>query len=329
MSFDSPRTQPPLPTLEEVCRLVAKAFPGRSVSSFEALTGGLCNTNLKVDFESDEEPVVLRLHQRRPAACQKEVELLRLVRKTVPVPEVFYAEPEAIDGARPFALLEYVPGITFQTLKRTQNVAAIEQASYSAGKTLAAIGQYEFPKPGRIVDGLQVGAPYVEGPEPIRQFVDMCLASDVFQRRTGPVLARRLHEFILWWTLRLPKLDQSCLVHSDYGSRNILVREVRRTWSVVAVLDWEFAFSGSPLLDVGNFLRYEPRARPLREPHFSRGFIECGGKLPENWWHVARVIDLTALCDLLTRDELPDEIENEVLDLVMATLEDRDPAVQE
>jgi hypothetical protein len=48
------------------------------------------------------------------------------------------------------------------------------------------------------------------------------------------------------------------------------------------VLDWEFAFLGSPLLDVGHFLRYERAARPLREPHLSRGFLEDGGKLPED-----------------------------------------------
>jgi aminoglycoside phosphotransferase (APT) family kinase protein len=68
---------------------------------------------------------------------------------------------------------------------------------------------------------------------------------------------------------------------------------------VAAVLDWEFAFSGSPLLDVGHFLRYERAAQPLREPQFSRGFVEHGGKLPEDWRHVVRVIDLTALADVV------------------------------
>src|SRR6185437_6695629 len=41
------------------------------------------------------------------------------------------------------------------------------------------------------------------------------------------------------------------------------------TWTVAAVLDWEFAVSGSPLLDIGHFLRYECASRPLAEPHFS------------------------------------------------------------
>jgi hypothetical protein len=31
------------------------------------------------------------------------------------------------------------------------------------------------------------------------------------------------------------------------------------------------------------------------------------------------------LCEKLTRDELPEDVESELLDLIRATLEDRDP----
>ena len=95
---------------------------------------------------------------------------------------------------------------------------------------------------------------------------------------------------------------------------------------MAAVIDWEFAFSGSPLFDVGNFLRYERKQLPLVEPHFSRGFVAGGGLLGEDWRQLARVIDLTALCESLTREELPADVENELLDLVQATIADRDPA---
>jgi aminoglycoside phosphotransferase (APT) family kinase protein len=40
---------------------------------------------------------------------------------------------------------------------------------------------------------------------------------------------------------------------------------------------WEFAVSGSPLGDVGNFLRHERASRPLAEPHFSAGYLHGGG----------------------------------------------------
>jgi fructokinase len=94
---------------------------------------------------------------------------------------------------------------------------------------------------------------------------------------------------------------------------------------VTAVLDWEFATSGSPLTDVGHFLRYECVSRPVAEPHFSEGYLQTGGKLPDGWRRLARVVDLIALCESLTHDELPHDIVAELVELVRATVEDRDP----
>lgn len=353
--------------MDDVCRLIARAFPRRSVEGFEELSGGLCNTNLKVHFASTYKPVVLRIYRRRPSACAKEVALLRMLRPQVPVPEVFHAQEslggseamgsEAIDG--PFAILEYIEGLTFQQLKRTKDLQAIQEASYSVGQTLAAIGRYQFEKPGRLFvetnpsgravvelasggsgyaeqgdGGLEVGAAYIEGQDPIPRLLDTFLASEELERRTGPDLAHRLHEFVWSWAPRLRELEDELnlgrsLVHSDFGARNILVRKTGTEggkWVVAGVIDWEFAFSGSPLIDVANFLRYERRASPLREPHFSQGFVEHGGKLPRDWRHVVRVIDLTALCEMLTRDEKLDHIVIELLDLIQATLADRDPS---
>ncbi len=112
---------------------------------------------------------------------------------------------------------------------------------------------------------------------------------------------------------------------SPPGKRNLLVRKVGEKWTVAAVLDWEFAVAGSPLVDVGHFLRYETFSRPRVEPHFSNGYVEAGGRLGEGWRRLARVIDLVALCESLTHDALPDPVVAELSELVTATIEDRDP----
>ena len=114
------------------------------------------------------------------------------------------------------------------------------------------------------------------------------------------------------------------LVHGDFNKRNLLVRETGGRWSVAAVLDWEFAVSGSPLADFGNLLRYERAARPLVEPHFSAGYVRAGGRLPRDWRRLARWVDLLSLCESLTHDELPDDVIPELVELVRATIEDRD-----
>lgn len=305
-------------------------FPGRRVKQITRLTGGLINTNLKVTFATGETPVVLRLYRGTAETCLKEVEVLRLVCQNVPVPKVLYAEPNGTGGSSPFVLLDFVEGLTFQQLKRTNDLDAIHQAAASVGKVLAAIGRHSFDQPGRLVTTdsgqLAVGMPYIEGADPVPRMLDTFLDSEDLSRRLGPELIETLHDYIWRWAPRLPDLTQdSFLVHSDFGNRNILVNQRNGRWRVAAVLDWEFAFSGSPLLDVGHFLRYENADAPLREPYFSRAYLDNGGTLPDNWREVARVIDLTGLVECLTHEYVPDDVAAEILGLIHATLADCRP----
>lgn len=320
---------PPFPHLEDVRGLIALALPGRRVAACHLLSGGLINTNVKIDLAPNDESVILRLYRDGSDICRKEIALLRLLYDTILVPRLLYAAPDGFARCGPLALLEYVEGITFQELKRTNNLDAIRQASTSIGETLAKIGRFQFPGPGRLVvdatGETEVGKPFLEGPDPIPRMLDGFLASPSFRRRASDELIDRLHDFAWSWVLPNLANDRS-LVHNDFGDRNILVGEKDGEWRVAAIIDWELAFSGPPLVDVGHFLRYERHSRPLREPHFSRAFVAHGGHLPDDWRQLVKLIDLTGLVESLTHDQLPDDVETELLDLVHATLEDRDPS---
>ncbi len=306
---------------------VSRAFPNLTIAGTELLAGGLINTNIKVTFNTDRPPVVLRLYRGASSVCLKETALLSLLRLTVPVPEVLYAESKGVEGSPPFCIVEFVEGVTFEQLKRTNNLDAIHQAAASVGKTLALIGNHQFSTPGRLKTDVNhrliVGDPYVKGPDPVPRILDKFLHAPTVQRRIDNHLREELHDFIWSWAPKLPPIDhESRLVHSDFGNRNILVREVGGRWQVAAVLDWEFAFSGSPLLDVGHFLRYERQAQPLREPYFSQVFVEHGDTLPDDWWRIARVVDLTGLVECLIHDYVPDDVVEEIRGLIRSTIED-------
>jgi len=315
----------PVPDNGLVRRLVSTAFPQRQIIHAEHLTGGRINTNLKLTFSTGEPPAVLRLHKKGSAACAKETQVIELIKSSVPVPEILYVDSEGVDGSGPFSIIEFVGGLMFQQLKRTGNLEAIHQAASSVGATLAAIGRYSFLKPGSLLvtnkNQLEIGDPFTRTKDPISEILEIFLESDLAQQRLGVELTRRLHDFMCAWAPSLPDITNvSQLVHSDFGNRNILVNEVNGKWKVVAVLDWEFAFSGSPLLDVGNFLRYDALSAPLREPYFSRAFVEHGGHLPDNWRKIVRVIDLTALVECLSHDYLPNDVTAEILQLIHSTL---------
>lgn len=297
------------------------AFRDSKIAATEILSGGLINTNIKIEFSSHQPPVVLRIYRGDAALCLKENAVLQLVRPAVPVPEVIHVEPNGVDGSGPFSVLEFVNGVTFQQLKRTNDLEAIHQAAASVGETLARIGKFEFTKPGRLSNDLSVGARYMEGPDPIPRLLDSFLESKHLQQRIDSSLQQQLHNFIWSWADKLRAFDNdSHLVHCDFGNRNILVDCVKGRWQVAAVLDWEFALSGSPLIDVGHFLRYETQETPLREPCFSRAFVESGGFLPDDWRRLSRVLDLSGLVHCLTHDRLPADVADELLQLINSTL---------
>jgi len=311
---------------EFVRECISTAFPNSRIARAEILSGGLINTNIKVEFSSQQSPVVLRLYRGDAAVCLKETAILRLVGSTLPAPEVIQVEANGIGDSGPFCILEFVKGQTFQELKRTKDLEAIHQAAASVGATLARIGIYQFSKTGRlqidIKKHLVVGDAYVEGSDPIPRLLDTFLQSENLQRRVDVSSRQRLHDFVWSWATPLTSLgNERHLVHGDFGNRNILVDCVNGRWQVVAVLDWEFAFSGPQLLDVGHFLRYERQDAPLREPHFSHAFLEYGGVLPDDWRRISRVVDLTGLVECLTHDYIPDDVACEILQLVESTLE--------
>jgi fructokinase len=270
--------------------------------------------------------VVVRIYEHDASLCQKEVDLLSLVAGSVPVPPVIHAEPGGFENLPPFLLMRYVEGVTFHSLKRSRDKEAIAQASFSVGETLAAIGRFGFPRTGWLAPGPIVTTPLLEGTDPTPRFVDRCLASTNLKLRMPAKLRDRTHALVWSWATRLAELDyQACLAHRDFGKRNLLVRRDNGKWSVAAVLDWEFAISGSPLGDLGHFLRYESDSHPFAEPHFSDGYLHGGGALPHDWRRLARLVDLTALCESLSHEQLPDAVVGELVELVRATVENRDP----
>ena len=295
----------------------------------EPLSWGLRNSVTKLRLDSFTEPLLLRIFNHDPALCQKEIDLYQLISDSVPVPEIIYAQPDGTKGLPPFTVAHYVDGITFLELKRSGQTEAIAEAAYSVGQTLAAIGRIRFDKPGRIGPGITVAMPLLQGANPVPRFVDACLATDTLKERIPSDLIDRTHKLVWLWAPALAGLDtEARLVHCDFSRRNLIMRRIAGRWSVATVLDWEFAVAGSPLWDIANFLRHDPISHPHAEPHFSTGFLQAGGagswELPRNWRRLARVLDLAALCEVLTRDVLPITAIGELVELVQETINEND-----
>ena len=321
----APRRTLPAPALE---RLMRAACGPCSILEVHSLPDGFRNANFKVRLDTRTHWIVVRIYEHDPSLCQKEIDLIRLVAGSIPVPDVIHAEPQGIDDLPPYAVMQYVEGVTFHDLAHSGDHEAIAEAAFFAGETLAAIGRFTFPKSGWLAPGPAVTTPLLEGADPTPRFVDLCLASKNLQRRMPADLRNRTHELVWSSAPQFASLDsRPSLVHGDFGKRNLLVRREQGRWSVAAVLDWEFAIAGSPLADLGHLLRYERTARPRFEPHFSNGYLRAGTTLPQDWRNLARLLDLCALCESLTHDQLPETVVAELLELIRATVEHRDPSL--
>jgi fructokinase len=320
-----PRRTLPATTLD---RIVHRAFAGKHVAEVQALTAGRRNANFRVRLGTGADWFVVRIYEHDPSLCQKEVDLIQLIGASVPVPDVLYAQPGGLEDLSPFVVMRYVEGITFRELKSTGTPKDIAEAAFSIGETLEGIGRFRFPKSGWLAPGPTVTKPLMEGMDATPRFVDLCLASTNLQRRMNEELRDRVHSLVWSKVASFAAVDyEASLVHGDFGKHNLMVRHDAGGWRVAAVLDWEFAVSGSPLVDLGHFLRYERVSRPFAEPHFSQGYRQAGGTLPEDWRALARVVDMTALVESLTHEHLPDEIVEELVELVGATVEGRDPVL--
>jgi aminoglycoside phosphotransferase (APT) family kinase protein len=307
-------------------RIVRTAFPHGRVVEVEPLLDGFRNANFKLRLDTAPGLLVLRIYEHDVSLCQKEIDLLNLVAGSVPVPALIHAEPRGSEDIPPFALMRFVEGISFRDLRRSGDMEAIAQAAFSAGETLACIGRTTFGKPGWLAPGPLVTKALLDGADPMPRFVDACLATENLQQRMPVNLRDRTHDLLWSKAASLAALSEEArLVHGDFNRRNLLVQSAAGRWAVAAVLDWEFAVSGSPLADLGNFLRYERAERPIAEPHFSTGYLRAGGALPPDWRRLAKLMDLTAVCESLTHEQLPGDVTRELLEIVRATVESRDP----
>jgi Ser/Thr protein kinase RdoA (MazF antagonist) len=95
--------------------------------------------------------------------------------------------------------------------------------------------------------------------------------------------------------------DACQLVHSDYNPKNLIVTQAPGGWSVTAVVDWEFAYSGCPLADIGNMLRFRAEIPAPFADALVAGYRGAGGELPARWRELSEALDLYALADFLTR----------------------------
>lgn len=294
-----------------VSAILREALPEAEMVGFTPLAGGLANTNVEVTLAGPPGRVVVRIYQRDPAQARKEVALSGLLQGRVAVPAVLHFTPANIATGHPCAVMQWHPGARLETLEPD---AALGGA---VGMALAAIHAVEFAEYGFFGADLVVREPADHGRAGMLAYLRRHVMEGPGAARLGGDLAARLYALVEREGRLLETwLVKPCLVHGDFNGSNILVDSGR----VSAVVDWEFAFSGSPASDFGNLLR-----APMERAGFSEAvagaYVAAGGFLPPEWRRVARLADLYAWADFLGRPAPGELLLADARDAVTAILD--------
>lgn len=291
----------------------ATALLDQPVVDLALLSGGLRNTNYRVHLAGGTVALVLRLYTADPASCAREAALLRLIEGRVPSPRIFRSDP----GTRPpWSLMTFIDGEPFDLAQNAPS-ADLRAMAYSAGSVLARIHAFGFEHAGFFSAELEVhplGAQFRWS-----TWLAATLEHAEVRRQLGADLTQRLGHFVDDNARRVERHQEPpCLLHSDYKPWNLLVQDN----AVVGVVDWEFAFAGSRLNDIANFLRHSASQPPEYEAGFIEGYLAGGGVLPEHWKRLARLTDLMALLDMLDRTHADSGVGDSLRPLIEATLQE-------
>jgi aminoglycoside phosphotransferase (APT) family kinase protein len=300
------RPTPAIPlSISAITQMLDPWLAGREIIDVDLMAGGLVNRNFLLRLDGRPRECVLRLYDRDPATCAKEVAVLGLIGREVPVPRVLFVE-DAPESGPPFVVMSVIDGISLRTLRSFGDDDPVAQAAFDAGRVLAKLSHYPGP-PTKHESAIGL--------------IERFIAAPLFSDRVAPELRLGIVSLAERWQPRLSEAaPHQCLVHGDFNSPNIFVKQSDDGWRVSGILDWEFALNASPYCDIGNFLRYHRLDRPRYEPSFSAGLREGGMSLPPDWLMLARVMDLPALCELLGRVDVPDAVVAELILLIDETL---------
>ncbi len=217
------------------------------------------SSNLTYSIELDGEEFVLRrppFGNRVKSAhdMSREFEVLSKLSKVYePAPKpLLYCSDESVIGSE-FYLMERRYGMIVRGYWPVEIVYDSEDVTHSFIANLARLHSIDYEAAGLAGLGRPVGYTkrQVEG-----------WSRRYFNSKTDEW--PEVEKAIEWLNGRIPDDDSAALVHNDYKFDNIILDPID-TKRIVAVLDWEMATIGSPLMDLGTTLGYWMSADAGRE----------------------------------------------------------------
>jgi fructokinase len=323
--FDQRPSSPPN-LVPEILREAATQISASPLRNSAVLSGGFSTTNILLEF-ADGDRCVLRLSSQHER-LEIEADLLDyLSRETteVPVPKVLWRAPEHFPGAVGAFAMTYIDGHLLASIEDGLSTADCRDICEQLASVAARIHKLCFTQCGLLGPGPKVTEHFASYAAGTVGFMQSCLDNADLQRRVGVDRWTRLQHCLTHRPdLHEPSVTHQ-LCHSDFNQKNFLIRRnANGRHHLAAVLDWEFAFSGSSVIDIGNLLRFEHESPAVESAWFADAYRAAGGHLDKAWREQALFADLLAQCAfLIDPEELPKTFRTAigVIDRTLAVLD--------
>jgi len=292
--------------LDQIQALISPALKGAAIARVERVEGGLVNTLYRIMPADGGVSLCLRIFAAGEIAWATEQKILARVSVSLPVPQVLLAGRGESDFPYPYLVYRWIEGVTLNKCRRHEPPAALLSLAGPLGRILADVASFSFTDAHRgESNAVQAKPPTIEA---LLKANEEMLLQGLARKRLGDHLADAMWRRLDAGAVRLSALDHAeRLVHGDLGGRNILVAPAEDGgWRICGLIDWEAAFSGSALWDVGSLFRYSKRYSETFRQRFERSYRDAGGALPEDWFRTARLLDSTRLVEIFNEErELP------------------------
>lgn len=278
---------------EMIYTLVHQAYPRQKSFTYEILTGGCANLNIKINFPQNQ-CRLLRIYLRDKNAAFREQKLAELIKQTIPIPLIHYiGHHENLT----FAFTEFIQGISLRDYLLSNEFSDSKKLMSEVGSYLGKIAQYSWNKAGFFNETLEVTDEF----DDVVTFIHQSLLHPTILNKITLETKNKIKYYVEKYASLLPTSAEKNLVHGDFDPANILVHSVNDTWKITGIIDWEFAFSGSTLWDVANMLRYAHRMPASFATDFLNGLQKQGMTLPAHWQRSIGLLNIASLLDCLTR----------------------------
>jgi aminoglycoside phosphotransferase (APT) family kinase protein len=278
--------------------IVKQALPNLELKSYKIISGGCVNLNIKLIFANQSPDLVLRIYIRDNSALFKEQALFQKLSSQILHPQIIkLGKFENYN----YSIMDFIRGVALSEVLQKNSISEFTQVLENIGLILGKIQKYQFQICGDLDKNLNV-IPYPPNQDYISYSYD-CLQNAYAKASLDSKTISAISNYLEKNQRYLPDIKNPVLVHGDFDPANIFVIKQNNKWVLSAILDWEFAHSGTFLQDVANMLRYSYQMPRDYEEYFIKGLVTQNIKLPDHWKESVDLLNLTSLLDCLVRDD--------------------------